>query len=57
MCSTRKGSGLTTTVSRIKEQQHDARAYADMLSRASQRYQERQREREECNAELERDPD
>jgi hypothetical protein len=58
MCSTPKGSGLTTSVRRIKEQQHDARAYTDMLGRAARRYEERQREREERDADPgERRPD
>ena len=53
MCSTPKGSGLTTRVSRIKENPRDTRDYTDMLSRASRRYEERQPERQEREADLE----
>jgi hypothetical protein len=47
MCSTPKGSGLPTRVSRVEEEQRDARTYTDTLGRVSRRYEECQRQRQE----------
>lgn len=56
MCSTPKGSGLTTRVNRIEEKPRDARAYVEMLKRASRRYEERQRKHHETETDAEEGP-
>ena len=48
MCSTPRRSGLVNRVSRAPETAVDDRSYLDMLQRASDNFERRQREKKEC---------
>ena len=48
MCSTPRRSGLVNRVARVPETEVDDRSYLDMLQRASDNFERRQREKKEC---------
>lgn len=45
MCSTPRASGLVNRVARVPENKADDRSYLDMLRRASDNFERRQREK------------
>jgi hypothetical protein len=54
MCSTPKGSGFNTRVTRIDYSKPDDSSYTDMLRRASQRYEAHQQVHGKQDVELDK---